>query len=422
MSSTSLSISSSSTRSSTTSRSSSLSNSLSASVTPSANSTISSSSTPSVSPTPSGNGTFPGGGQNGGGGGGGGGGFGGGNGGGQTLPSLSSSAALYLYTFLATLVLLLTVSGAIVIRSYIIRRNQREAIERAIRDGTYVPPSPGAGFGGRGRGKGKVDLSKKPGIWDVYLGDVGEGSNKGGIDEKSEVGEVRERDVGALGETAKDVQWWDGVMPVSAFYAHPPTSPDSENANLSNSQDLSNSQRGPFARLTRLTRIPRLPLPNITRFIPRHSRGGGQSTTDANTDIPLTITPNQNPPPSQEPSTSSAPTPHPPLSHSPSSHSLSSRNVSEETTAPLHLTFLIAMPSASTPSTSTRSNRSSTSTSSSSSSSSSVVDSKKPAISEPIKGDGHEEEEELPCIEIGTMLVRAPRVVLDGSVSGSMGQ
>ncbi|KAJ3557551.1 hypothetical protein NM688_g1414 [Phlebia brevispora] len=55
-------------------------------------------------------------------------------------PILSSQAALYLYTFLVTLILLLTVSAAIVLRTYFLRRRHRRLVEEAIRNGTYVPP------------------------------------------------------------------------------------------------------------------------------------------------------------------------------------------------------------------------------------------------------------------------------------------
>ena len=45
-----------------------------------------------------------------------------------------------VYTFLATLILLLGVSAAIVIRSLILRRRHRALVEEAIRNGTYVSP------------------------------------------------------------------------------------------------------------------------------------------------------------------------------------------------------------------------------------------------------------------------------------------
>ena len=63
--------------------------------------------------------------------------------------------------FLATLILLLSISGAIVGRSYVLRRRQRRLIEEAIRNGTYVPPSV--------RGGAPRVLGAKPQLHDVFL-------------------------------------------------------------------------------------------------------------------------------------------------------------------------------------------------------------------------------------------------------------
>ncbi|KAK0472493.1 hypothetical protein IW261DRAFT_1507714 [Armillaria novae-zelandiae] len=68
--------------------------------------------------------------------------------------SLNSSASLYLYTFLATLILLLGVSAAIVFRSLILRRRHRRMVEEAIRNGTWIPPTNGRGI--------RYDPSQKP--------------------------------------------------------------------------------------------------------------------------------------------------------------------------------------------------------------------------------------------------------------------
>ena len=67
---------------------------------------------------------------------------------------------------LATLVLLLAVSAAIVVRSYLIRRRQRRLLDDAVRDG-LLPAAPG-GFGpGAGRAPG---TARRPELVDVYLG------------------------------------------------------------------------------------------------------------------------------------------------------------------------------------------------------------------------------------------------------------
>ncbi|SJL14418.1 uncharacterized protein ARMOST_17874 [Armillaria ostoyae] len=76
------------------------------------------------------------------------------NGNGNDGGSLNSSASLYLYTFLATLILLLGVSAAIVFRSLILRRRHRRMVEEAIRNGTWIPPTNGRGM--------RYDPSQKP--------------------------------------------------------------------------------------------------------------------------------------------------------------------------------------------------------------------------------------------------------------------
>ena len=114
---------------------------------------------------------------------------------------IATSAALYLYTFLATLFLLLTVSGVIVIRSFILRRRHRLLVEEAIRNGTWVPPPPP--FSAR---TPRVDLSKKPVMWDAYLGSNDHDSHGGFYG-----GSVSHEDV-------KD---WDAIKPVSAAYLAP---------------------------------------------------------------------------------------------------------------------------------------------------------------------------------------------------------
>ncbi|KAJ7178220.1 hypothetical protein C8R46DRAFT_1346431 [Mycena filopes] len=112
------------------------------------------SSTPVSTPIAASGTPFPGGG--GGGQGGGGQGGSGGDGGGS---GIQSSAQLYLYTFLATLILLLGVSSAIVVRSLLLRRRHRRMVEEAIANGTWVPPAP----------RLRIDPRKKPRIWDAFL-------------------------------------------------------------------------------------------------------------------------------------------------------------------------------------------------------------------------------------------------------------
>ncbi|KAJ3839173.1 hypothetical protein F5878DRAFT_617302 [Lentinula raphanica] len=90
--------------------------------------------------------------------------------------SIANSASLYLYTFLATLVLLLGVSAAIVVRSLLLRRRHRRMIEEAIRNGTYVPPSVLASA------RGRVDLANKPKMWEATVRSEWNGKEGGWAD------------------------------------------------------------------------------------------------------------------------------------------------------------------------------------------------------------------------------------------------
>ncbi|OBZ76885.1 hypothetical protein A0H81_03035 [Grifola frondosa] len=71
----------------------------------------------------------------------------------SSLPTIAESVLLS-----ATLLLLLSVSAAIVIRSYVLRRRQRLLIDAAIRNGTYVPGLPRTLFPGA-----------KPRLYDAFL-------------------------------------------------------------------------------------------------------------------------------------------------------------------------------------------------------------------------------------------------------------
>ncbi|CAL1713107.1 unnamed protein product [Somion occarium] len=83
---------------------------------------------------------------------------GGGGGGGFA----SQSTPLYLFTFLATLFVLLFVSCAIVMRSFFLRRRMRQRIDEAIAAGVLLPPQTGPGSRRR-------DFGEKPKLWDASL-------------------------------------------------------------------------------------------------------------------------------------------------------------------------------------------------------------------------------------------------------------
>jgi len=79
----------------------------------------------------------------------------GGNGGGP-------SSSLYLFTFLATLFLLLFVSSAIILRSFVLRRRFRRRIEEAILAGVIAPNH-------TGRVRSRRTIGEKPKLWEARV-------------------------------------------------------------------------------------------------------------------------------------------------------------------------------------------------------------------------------------------------------------
>nr|GAT49521.1 predicted protein [Mycena chlorophos] len=111
---------------------------------------------------------------------------------------IGGSAKLYLYTFLATLIILLGVSSAIVYRSLLLRRRHRRMVEEAIANGTWIPPAQ----------RVRVDLRKKPRMWDAWMAPP-------------------TRAV-AVGQEADELKGgrndeWGAVMPFAASYIPPAT-------------------------------------------------------------------------------------------------------------------------------------------------------------------------------------------------------
>lgn len=64
------------------------------------------------------------------------------------------------FTFLATLLLLLSVSCAIVVRSLIIRRRYQRRVAEALAQGIMLPPTPHA--------QRRRDFGEKPKLWDAH--------------------------------------------------------------------------------------------------------------------------------------------------------------------------------------------------------------------------------------------------------------
>lgn len=76
-----------------------------------------------------------------------------------------ASTSMSYTALIATLVLLLAVSSAIVIRSLILRRRHQRIVEEAIRAGTWLPHQPYDPRGSRRR----RDVGKKPKLWEAWL-------------------------------------------------------------------------------------------------------------------------------------------------------------------------------------------------------------------------------------------------------------
>ncbi|KAG2344855.1 hypothetical protein BDR05DRAFT_161185 [Suillus weaverae] len=102
----------------------------------------------------------------------------------------SPSTSMSYTALIATLVLLLAVSSAIVIRSLVLRRRHQRIVEEAIRAGTWLPHQPYDPRGSRRR----RDIGKKPKLWEAWLGS---GDEEGPADGKCA---------------------WDDIMPVYAAH------------------------------------------------------------------------------------------------------------------------------------------------------------------------------------------------------------
>ena len=95
-----------------------------------------------------------------------------------------------VYCLPVTLVLLLAVSGAIIVRSYMMRRRHQRQVAEAIRNGTYVPPN-----------RPKKKFGERPTLFDVYLGNDDGGD--GGAGAKLE----KEKEAQTLRILSQDLRW-----------------------------------------------------------------------------------------------------------------------------------------------------------------------------------------------------------------------
>ncbi|KAF8908892.1 hypothetical protein CPB84DRAFT_1843256 [Gymnopilus junonius] len=83
----------------------------------------------------------------------------------QDIHGPATSSNLYLVTFLATLFLLLFVSCAIVLRSYILRRRYQRRLDEAMATGLHLAP--------RAPGSKRKRFGAKPKLYDTWLADGG---------------------------------------------------------------------------------------------------------------------------------------------------------------------------------------------------------------------------------------------------------
>ncbi|KAI0822282.1 hypothetical protein BC628DRAFT_1459064 [Trametes gibbosa] len=162
----------------------------------------------------------------------------------DSTPSGPPSSSLYLFTFLATLFLLLAISSAIIMRGIFLRRRFRRRIEEAIAAGVLLSPSdegPG-GFGRSGGGRRKL---KRPVLFDVsvlppYFSTANPQDGKW------------ERTMPVLASVASEKP---GLDPLPATDATPPSNPPMTNQYLSSVLERA-GYIFPRARLRRATPPP----------------------------------------------------------------------------------------------------------------------------------------------------------------------
>ncbi|KAG6834909.1 hypothetical protein H0H93_006495 [Arthromyces matolae] len=281
----------------------------------------------------------------------------------QSSNNGTGNATLYLYTFLATLVLLLTVSAAIILRSLVVRRRHQQLIEDAIRNGTLMPPSPGGSgtfiFGGQIRPR--VDLSKKPKMWEAF---VGASSRDTTINASKRIGKA---------ETVTEWEW-DTIRPFAATYVEPPLSPPNE-------IELP-AWRPPPSSTSFQRRVRGLFRPRGRREVPPSSTQSEYPMTPTNNQTPTTAAPLMNVDGTTSATTPSIPDPLPPPPPPP------------PPAQKLRVAVLIAMPHPPEPNSNLHAPSSSPSSSSSSSSAA------PPPPAPQLMGDD-DDEPELPHLEFG---------------------
>ncbi|EIN03592.1 hypothetical protein PUNSTDRAFT_123266 [Punctularia strigosozonata HHB-11173 SS5] len=195
-------------------------------------------------------------------------------------PAFGTSSTLYLYTFLATLVLLLGVSLAIVLRSLCLRRRHRRMVEEAIRNGTFHPgmlnPSLDARDRWRLRTSGTVPTPlEKPGMMEVHLGQP--------MGYAQYVAPGPERKSVEADEGKEDS--WRSINPISAAVISPPAPAVLAHAGVSPIPPVVSP--APRERSRWLPHISP-DLPWRSRHRQRDAENGGVTPQTVQTDLPAT--------------------------------------------------------------------------------------------------------------------------------------
>ncbi|KAG7100063.1 hypothetical protein E1B28_001848 [Marasmius oreades] len=180
----------------------------------------------------------------------------------------NTSASLYLYTFLATLVLLLGVSAAIILRSLLLRRRHRRMVEEAIRNGTWIPPTNSP------RGGVKVDLSQKPKMWEAILG------GGGYIDAKI-------LDMHPL-EKTKDPLEWSALKPISLQVLPLPQTQMNNDADtnaevINDNNNVNNTETSISSRISQFLGWRSRPTTTVVNPVPARTRTAQDPSSDPTT-------------------------------------------------------------------------------------------------------------------------------------------
>jgi len=183
-------------------------------------------------------------------------------------------------------------------------------IDEAIRNGTLPPP-----FAYQ---RPRVDLSKKPKMWNAWIETAPEPPKTGG--------------------RSREKEWyWDMIKPFSAISALPPPLPPNGSGGIGDSRQ---PQNRPSSLMDRLRRVPLMPTNDST--IPSTTQPTSASATLANLDsgnvslkVAVLIAMPRKPPSSSSSDKFSTPRSHPsplsrPVSVSPSSRPLSAATITEQ--------------------------------------------------------------------------------------------